>query len=182
MGGMIGQTLAIEHPERVRSLTSIMSTTGDRSVGTPSPAAVAALLAPPAGDRRGAIERAVAGYRIVGSPGFPFDDDAVRDRAGRAYDRAYDPAGVARQLVAVLASGDRTARLRALRVPTLVIHGADDPLVHVSGGRATAAAIPGAELVVLDGMGHDLPRELWSELAGRIGGLVERVERRRMLG
>jgi pimeloyl-ACP methyl ester carboxylesterase len=126
--------------------------------------------------------RDVAGYRVVGSPGFPFDDDAVRDRAGRAYDRAYDPAGVARQLVAVFASGDRTARLRALRVPALVIHGADDPLVHVSGGRATAAAIPGAELVVLDGMGHDLPRELWSELAGRIGGLVERVERRRMLG
>jgi pimeloyl-ACP methyl ester carboxylesterase len=99
-----------------------------------------------------------------------------------AHDRAYDPAGVARQLVAVLASGDRTTRLRAVRVPALVIHGADDPLVDVSGGRATAAAIPGAELVVLDGMGHDLPRELWTELADRIGGLVERVERRRMLG
>jgi pimeloyl-ACP methyl ester carboxylesterase len=182
MGGMIGQTLAIERPERVRSLTSIMSTTGDRSVGTPTKAAAAVLLAPPAGDRHGAVERAVEAYRVIGSPGFQFDEAAVRDRAGRAHDRAYDAPGVARQLVAVLASGDRTARLRELHVPALVIHGSDDPLVHVSGGRATAAAIPGAELVVLDGMGHDLPRELWPELADRIGGLVERVERRRMLG
>jgi pimeloyl-ACP methyl ester carboxylesterase len=176
MGGMIAQTLAIERPKRVRSLTSIMSTTGDRRVGAASEAATAVLFAPPASDRRGAIERAVRAYRVIGSPGFPFDEPAVRDRAARAYDRAYDPLGVARQLVAVLASGDRTAELGALRLPTLVIHGADDPLIDVSGGRATAAAIPGAELAVLDGMGHDLPRELWPELADRIGHLVARAE------
>jgi pimeloyl-ACP methyl ester carboxylesterase len=177
MGGMIAQTLAIEHAERVRSLTSIMSTTGDRRVGTPTEAAAAVLLAPPATSREGAVERAAAAYSVIGSPGFPPDDAAVRDRAARAYDRAYDPPGVARQLVAVLASGDRTERLRRLAVPTLVIHGADDPLVQVSGGRATAAAIPGAELVMFEGMGHDLPRDLWPELADRIGGLIERAER-----
>jgi pimeloyl-ACP methyl ester carboxylesterase len=134
-------------------------------------------MAPPARDRDGAIERALSSARAIGSPGFPLDEQAVRDRASRSFDRAFDPPGVARQLVAVLASPDRTPQLHELTVPTLVIHGADDALIGVSGGRATAAAIPGAELVIIEGMGHDLPRALWPELAGHIGDLIARVER-----
>jgi pimeloyl-ACP methyl ester carboxylesterase len=176
MGGMIAQTMAIEHPDRVRSLTSIMSTTGDPTVGRPTPEAMAALLSPPATTREGAIDRTLAILRVIGSPGFALDEADVRWRTGVAYDRAHDPASVARQLAAVAASGDRTAALRSVAVPTLVLHGADDPLVNVSGGRATAAAIPGAELVVLEGMGHHLSRELWAEIARHIGELVARAE------
>jgi pimeloyl-ACP methyl ester carboxylesterase len=180
MGGMIAQTLAIEHPQRVRTLTSIMSTTGDPSVGGASQEALGVLLAPPARDRDEAIERTVATYRVIGSPGYEFDEAGLRERAGLSFDRAYDPAGVGRQLLAILASGDRTPRLRELRVPTLVIHGEEDPLVRVSGGRATAAAIPGSELVVFDGMGHDLPRALWPAIIERIVALVERGEAERL--
>ena len=176
MGGMIAQTVAIEHPERVLTLTSIMSTTGDPSVGGATQEALGALLAPPASTREEAQERAVAGYRIIGSPGYPLDEEALRERAGTSFDRAHDPAGVGRQLLAILASGDRTPRLGEVGVPTLVIHGERDPLVDVSGGRATAAAIPGAELAVLEGMGHDLPRELLPELVDRIAAHVARVE------
>ena len=176
MGGMIAQTVAIEHPDRVRSLTSIMSTTGDPSVGQPTQTAMAALLSPPAASRAQAIERTVAIVRVIGSPGFELDEAAIRRRTGLAYDRSNDPVGVARQLVAIAASGDRTAALGEVSVPTLVVHGADDPLVDVSGGQATARAIAGAELVVLDGMGHDLPRGLWGEIAQRIGGLVQRTD------
>ena len=178
MGGMIAQTVAIEHPERLRSLTSIMSTTGDASVGQPTDQALAVLLAPPARTREEAVERTVASYRVIGSPGFAFDEAALRERAGLSYDRAHDPLGVGRQLLAVLASGSRSERLRELRVPALVIHGAQDPLVRLSGGQATAEAIPGAELVVIDGMGHDLPRELWPDITGRIAALTERTEDR----
>jgi pimeloyl-ACP methyl ester carboxylesterase len=113
---------------------------------------------------------------VVGSPGFEMDEAAVADRAGRAYDRAHDPVGAMRQHVAVVASGDRTARLRSVRVPTLVIHGAGDLMIDVSGGRATTAAIPHAELVVIDGMGHNFPRELWDVITSRIAGLVQRAE------
>jgi pimeloyl-ACP methyl ester carboxylesterase len=177
MGGMIAQAVAIEHPRRVRSLTSIMSTTGDRSVGTPSQAAMDALLSPPAATRAEAIDLTVSIVRVIGSPGFELDEVELRRRTGLAYDRAYDPAGVARQFAAIMASGDRTAALGSLSVPALVLHGAADPLVDVSGGRATAAAIPEAEIVVFDGMGHDLPRPLWSDIARRIAALVERAER-----
>jgi pimeloyl-ACP methyl ester carboxylesterase len=179
MGGMVAQLVAIRHPDRVRSLTSIMSTTGDPAVGMPAEAAMGVLLAPPATDRESAIQRAVDTYRVIGSPGFEFDEQALRDRAALSYDRRYNPAGVARQLAAILATADRTADLGALDVPTLVIHGEHDSLVNVSGGRATAAAIPGAELLVVDGMGHDLPRAVWPEITDRIAALVERAEKER---
>jgi pimeloyl-ACP methyl ester carboxylesterase len=178
MGGMIAQLMVLRHPRRVRSLTSIMSTTGDPAVGTPAEAAIGVLLAPPATDRESAVQRAVDAFRVVGSPGFEFDEAGVRERAGLAFDRAHDPAGVARQMAAVLTTPDRTADLAGVAVPTLVVHGAQDPLVGVSGGRATAAAVPGAELLVVEGMGHDLPRAVLPELADRIGALAARADGR----
>jgi pimeloyl-ACP methyl ester carboxylesterase len=176
MGGMIAQLVAIRHPARVRSLTSIMSTTGDPAVGAPAEAALAVLLAPPATGRDAAVQRAVDTYRVIGSPGFEFDEAGLRDRAGLSFDRAYDPAGVARQLAAILTTPDRTQDLKSISVPTLVIHGSEDALVNVSGGRATAAAVPDAELLVVDGMGHDLPRAVWPQITERIAALIDRVE------
>jgi pimeloyl-ACP methyl ester carboxylesterase len=176
MGGMVAQLVAIRHPERVRSLTSIMSNTGAPGVGVPSEVAAGVLLAPPARDRETAVERAVDTYRVIGSPGFEFDEAALRERAGLSFDRAYDPAGVARQLAAILTTPDRTPDLGKLDLPALVVHGSHDQLVDVSGGRATAEAIPGAELMVVDGMGHDLPRDVWPRLVDAIAGLVERGE------
>jgi pimeloyl-ACP methyl ester carboxylesterase len=175
-GGMIAQTVAMRHPERVVSLTSIMSTTGDRAVGQPHPEAIPALLTRPPADRDGFIDFVVGAWRVIGSPGFEVDEEALRARAGASYDRGIFPEGTARQLVAILASGDRTEALRRLDVPALVIHGADDPLIDVSGGRATAAAIPGARLELIEGMGHDLPAALWPRLVELI---VENGERAR---
>jgi pimeloyl-ACP methyl ester carboxylesterase len=175
MGGMVAQLVAVRHPDRVRSLTSIMSTTGDPSVGTPNEAAMGVLFAPPAADRESAVKRAIDTYRVIGSPGFEFDEPALRDRAGLAFDRAHDPAGVARQLAAILSTHDRTRDLMSISVPSLVIHGAEDALVNLSGGRATAAAIPDAELLVVEGMGHDLPRAVWPQIIDRITALVARA-------
>jgi pimeloyl-ACP methyl ester carboxylesterase len=179
LGGFVAQTIAIEHPTRVRSLTSIMSTTGDRTVGQPHPAAMQVFVAGPVTTREQIVQRMVDVSRITGSPGYPPDPALVAERAGRAFDRAFDPLGMVRQAVASLASGDRTPRLRSLDVPALVIHGDGDRLVDVSGGRATAAAIPGAELVVIEGMGHDLPKPLWPQIAGKIAEVVARGEARR---
>jgi pimeloyl-ACP methyl ester carboxylesterase len=176
MGGFIAQTVAIEHPGRVRSLTSIMSTTGNPSVGQPHPDTARMFAGGTPTTRAEVMDRAVLSAQIVGSPGFPLDEAEVRERAGLAYDRSYDPTGLVRQAIAVLASGDRTERLQTITAPTMVIHGADDKMCHVSGGRATAEAIPGAELVVIEGMGHNLPRPLWPRLADLIANHIQRVE------
>ena len=177
LGGMIAQTLAIEHPARVRSLTSIMSTPGDRDLPGATPAATAALLTPAPNDRDGNIARGVQVFRAIGSPGFPFDEDRVRERAARAYDRCFHPAGTARQLLAIMAAGGRRDALRKLRVPALVIHGADDPLVPLACGVDTAEAIPSAERLIIEGMGHDLPRAAWPRIVDAIAGLTARAER-----
>ena len=179
MGGAIAQTMAIEHADRVGSLTSMMSTTGNLSVGQPSPEVLRDVFGgPPAVTRDEVIQKMLQAFRAVASPRYPNDENEVAARAGRAYDRSYDPIGVARQRLAWVASGDRTERLRHLDVPTLVIHGVADRMCDVSGGRATAEAIPGAELVLIEGMGHNLPLGLRSQLAARIAEFVWRVEGR----
>jgi pimeloyl-ACP methyl ester carboxylesterase len=173
MGGAIAQTAALEHPDRVKSLTSIMSTTGDMKVGQANPEALKKLFGgAPAVTRQDVIDRQVRAFQVIGSPGFPTDLDLIAANAGRAYDRGYDPLGVARQAVASVASGDRTGLLRHLTLPALVIHGLDDVMCDVSGGRATAAAIPQSKLVLIKGMGHNLPPGLWAEIAQHIAGIV----------
>jgi pimeloyl-ACP methyl ester carboxylesterase len=168
MGGMIAQCTAIGHPDRVRSLSSIMSTTGSRRVGHPSYKTFGLLVGKPPREREAAIERVVKTFKTIGSPGYPFDEERIREIAGRSFDRGHSQAGIARQLHAITASGDRTARLRELNVPAVVIHGKNDVLVNPSGGRATAAAIPAARLKLIDGMGHDLPRQLWPTIVEEI--------------
>ena len=179
LGGAIAQTVAIEHPKRVRSLTSMMSTTGDMRVGQADPVALKALFGgPPARTCEEVAARAVRASAAVGSTGFVRDEDDIAARARRAYERGHDPLGAARQAVASLASGDRTARLAGLDVPTLVVHGLADRLCDPSGGRATAGAIPGAELWLVEGLGHDLPPGFRPALARRIARLVHVVEAR----
>jgi pimeloyl-ACP methyl ester carboxylesterase len=168
MGGFMVQELAIRHPGRVLSLASIMSTTGARGLAQPTPEASAALMSPPPADRAAAIDRAYGIWRVIGSPGFPFDEARVRRRTERAWDRDHDPTGVARQMAAILTQRDRTADLCRVRVPTVVIHGAADPLVPLAGGEATAAAVLGARLVVIPGMGHDLPQGAWPTIIDAI--------------
>jgi pimeloyl-ACP methyl ester carboxylesterase len=175
MGGMIAQTLAIRRPKRVRSLVSVMSTTGRRLVGWPDPRVLRLLMAPGVRDRADYVELALLSFRRIGSPGFPFDEPRMRVRSGDTWDRGLNRAGTLRQLAAITSSPDRTAGLRGLRVPALVVHGRADPLVHVSGGRATARAIPGAELVLVPGMGHDLPREVWPMLVDGIDRTARRA-------
>ncbi len=167
MGGMIAQMMAIEHPERVATLTSIMSTTGDPSVGQASPAAMAALIAPPPTDRDGVIEAGVKLYDLIGGS-YEVDEDLVRQRMAASFDRCFYPIGAAFQMAAIVATGDRTERLASVTAPTLVVHGLEDSLIAPSGGEATAAAVPGAELVTYDRMGHDLPRQIWDDLVGRL--------------
>jgi pimeloyl-ACP methyl ester carboxylesterase len=170
MGGMIVQMMAIEHPNRVLSMTSIMSTTGASDVGQPDTTAIGALLAPPPTDRDAAIASTVNMSRIIA--GSLFDEAEARAIASEGYDRCFHPAGPAFQIAAIAATGDRTERLGEVRVPTLVVHGREDSLVTLSGGEATAAAVPGADLLVFGRMGHDMPREYWSRLADAISGLA----------
>jgi pimeloyl-ACP methyl ester carboxylesterase len=164
LGGMIAQQFAIDHPGRVLSLCSIMSMTGDRSVGHPTPEAAAVLGRPPAASRAEAIANSVAGSKVIGSPGFPAVEEELLRRATAKYDRAYRPLGTLRQYAAALASPDRTEALHDVKAPTLVVHGEADPLINASGGRATAAAVPDAEFVLIAGMGHDLPRDCWPQI------------------
>jgi pimeloyl-ACP methyl ester carboxylesterase len=159
MGGMIVQTIAIEHPERCLSMTSVMSSPGDPRAGKPTPEALAFLMAPPPTEREAYIDNAENGS-IVGSKKY-FDAGKARDRAAESFDRAFYPEGAPRQLAAIYASGDRTEALHGVTVPSLVIHGRDDTLITPSGGTLTAEAIPGAHLLLLADMGHDLPEQLW---------------------
>ncbi len=164
MGGMITQALAIHHASRVLSACSIMATTGDPSVGAPTVEALAALLRPAARSREEAVAASLRSNGVLSSPGFPFHVDLMTRRAEAAYDRCYCPEGTARQVAAVLASPDRTAGLREVKIPFLDIHGEEDLLVTVSGGTATAAAVPGSTLILVPGMGHDLPEEVWDQI------------------
>jgi pimeloyl-ACP methyl ester carboxylesterase len=181
MGGCISQSLTLAHPQLVRSLTSISSSTGSRRVGRPRfDVAARMLVRRPAANREEAIALSVATWRRIGSPVYPFDLTAIQAIAGEAYDRRYDPAGGARQFAAILGSPDRTAALSSVAVPTLVLHGEADPLIGVTGGAATAAAIPGARLVTFPGMGHDLPEALWPRFVDEISANVAAGEARRM--
>lgn len=163
MGGMIAQTVAFEHPARVLSLTSVMSTTGDRSIGQSTPEANALLMTPAGPTRDDAVERMILGARTYGSPDH-VDPERLTAYAGAAYDRCFHPEGTGRQLMAITASGDRTERLASIAVPTLVLHGDQDRLIDKSGGVATAEAVPGAKLAILEGMGHDLPPAYWDRI------------------
>jgi pimeloyl-ACP methyl ester carboxylesterase len=174
MGGMIAQTMAIEHPSRLRSMISVMSMPGDPTVGMPTPEAAAALLAPPADTREGVIEQSVAS--LVWSSKKHGDADKVRQRAADAYDRAFYPEGNVRQLAAIYASGDRSEALRSVSLPTLVIHGRDDTLIAPSGGVRTAELIPDANLLLLAHMGHDLPEPLWPVLVDAIASHTRAAE------
>jgi pimeloyl-ACP methyl ester carboxylesterase len=176
MGGMIAQTVAIEHRPRVRSLVSIMSTTGNRWLGLPTWKAFGTLLGRPGASREEAIEHMVKVFRIIGSPAYPMDEPRFRELAGASYDRSHSRAGVARQLHAITASGDRTPGLERLRLPATVLHGGSDPLIRPRAGRATARAIRDSRLRIFDGMGHDLPRALWPELVEEIAGTAKRAK------
>ena len=175
MGGMISQTVAIEHPDRVRSLTSIMSTTGRRTVGWQSPTLLPRLAVPRRGGLDTFVESSLVTWALIGSPAYPSDPEVLRARAYETFERGVSNGGVLRQMMAILTQPDRTGRLRQVRVPTLVMHGLDDKMVHVSGGRATARAIPGAELVLVDGMGHDLPPALFGTFVEAIRRTADRA-------
>jgi pimeloyl-ACP methyl ester carboxylesterase len=168
MGGMIAQTVAARHPGRTRSLTSIMSNTGARFSGQPALKTYPVLLGKSPADRDAFIENGAKTWTLIGSPGFERDELELREMIALSFDRGASPAGTARQLGAIIASGDRRRELRAVQAPTLVIHGDADKLVSPSGGRATAKAIDGARLVTIPGMGHDLPRGAWPQILGEI--------------
>jgi pimeloyl-ACP methyl ester carboxylesterase len=171
MGGMITQTVAIEHPDRVASITSIMSATGAPGTMDSTPEAAAVLNVPPPDpkiDFEAYVAAGMKNARTIGSPAYPWEEAFIRRRVIDEYERAYNPSGVGRQMAAIRADGDRTARLNRLNVPAVVVHGAADPLLKPYGGEMTAKAIPGAELRIIEGMGHDLPPGLYDIIADAI--------------
>jgi pimeloyl-ACP methyl ester carboxylesterase len=174
MGGMIAQVLAIEHADRVRTLTSIMSGPGTLATRLPRLRAFGTLMQAQPKDRDAAIERTVKVFDVIGSPGFETDEEHLREVAGLSFDRSRYPQGIARQLHAITTSPARARSLREVGVPALVIHGDSDPLVRPRAGRATAKAIPGARLLMVDGMGHDLPRDVWPRI---IDGIAQNAAR-----
>jgi pimeloyl-ACP methyl ester carboxylesterase len=175
MGGMIAQTMAIQHPERVLSLTSIMSMTGEQPFGQPKPEVLPVLLETAPSERDANIAFNVEGSRVISSPEF-FDEDRARAKFERAYDRCYYPKGIGHQLLAILASGSRDEELRRLDIPALVLHGTADPLVTPSGGEHTAEVLRGSELILFEGMGHDLPAHYWSQIIDAICAVAARAE------
>jgi pimeloyl-ACP methyl ester carboxylesterase len=176
MGGMIAQTIAINYPKRVLSLLSIYSRTGDPEEPQPEPEAREFLLAPSTEEREAYIEHGIKFFSTISGPGFPYDEEWLRNFVAQSYDRAYNPGGVARQLVAILAQKNRRPELKSLSTPALVIHGADDSLVLVEGGKNTAADIPGAELLIIDGMGHDLPHAgAWLKIIDAIADFTREI-------
>ena len=168
MGGMIAQVIAYRHPKHVLSLTSIMSTTGNPDLPQGKADALAAVLAPVPEERKAYVEHMMNVWRKIWSPGFPFEEMRARTFIEMSYDRSYYPQGTLRQNIAIIANGDRRPSLSSITVPTLVIHGADDPLIPAEGGKDTARVIPGASLLIIDGMGHDMPKGVWTEIAEAI--------------
>jgi pimeloyl-ACP methyl ester carboxylesterase len=178
MGGMIAQLLASEHAERVLSLVSIMSSTGNRDLPQASPAVMAAMTSPaphPLKDEKGYLAHRVAFSRVIAGRGYPFDESAQRDQALADVKRAYNPSGFWRHIAAIAATGDLRSRLANISAPTLVLHGSDDPLVPPEAGKDTAANIKGAELIIVEGMGHDFPPSLFGLVAGVIADNARRA-------
>lgn len=174
MGGMIAQVVACRYPRRVLSLTSIMSNTGNPRLPQGRPEAIAAVIAPPPTERTAYIEHNINVWRKIWSLGFPFEEKRARIYLEKSYDRSYYPQGMVRQNMAILSLGDRTESLSSIEAPTLVIHGADDPLIPVEAGKDTARVIPGANFLIIDGMGHDLPTGVWPEIVTAISRHIKR--------
>lgn len=175
MGGMIAQEMAMRSPDRVMTLTSIMSTTGDPGVPPPRAEALEMLFWPVPVDRDGFVEYFRKAWRLLSGPHYPMDDARARHLGEETFSRGIEPAAGARQFAAVIASGSRKERLGSVTTPSLVIHGSDDPLIPVQGGIDTAGSIPGARLVVMEGMGHYLPRQLWEEIVDAIASHAGRT-------
>ncbi len=173
MGGMIAQEMAIRHPDRVLTLTSIMSSTGNPDLPPPKPEALSVLVTPPPSDKQAYIEHGIEAWKVLSGPGFPPDNDRIAERAVRFFDRGLSPAGTSRQMAAILASGSRVEALGSVKAPALVIHGDSDPLVPVEGGIETGDSIPGAKLLIIEGMGHDLPPSLAPQV---IAAIVEHAK------
>jgi pimeloyl-ACP methyl ester carboxylesterase len=177
MGAYIAQIVAFRHPSRVFSLTSIMGSTGNPDLPPSTPEARRALLTSVPTEREAYIEARIQRMRLLYGSGFPFKEEQAHTYVATSYDRGFYPEGFTRQLVAIRTNGNRKSKLNAIRVPTLVIHGADDPLVPVEGGKDTAAAIPGAQLLIIEGMGHSLPPEIWPQIVDAITVNAKKVDK-----